>query len=73
MNMTELWFLRNILDADEETLLTLGKLTVRTAKFGYEECRVEIGDQGYLVKHKTWISGIKPKNNIVFHVQKYKS
>ncbi len=77
LNMTELWFLRNTIDSGDRTVTTTtGEVAVRTTRFGYDECYVDIGDQRYLLKHKTWVSGeefVRPNPNIVFYVQKHKN
>jgi len=78
MNMTELWFLRNTIDSGDGTvkIATFGELTVRTPKFGYDECYIDIEDQRYLLKHKTWVSSehfLMPQANIVFYVRKHKN
>lgn len=79
MNMTELWFLRHTIDRDEYDLDRDG-IQVRAekcgTKFGYDECYIDIEDQRYLVKHKTWVGGehlLPPVINIVFYVRKHKN
>ena len=74
--MTELWFLRNTIDSGNGAITSTAEIAVRTARFGFDECHIDIADQRYLLKHKTWVSGellIPPTKNIVFYVQKYKN
>ena len=74
--MTELWFLRNTIDSGDGTVRTTNEFAVRTARFGYDECYIDIADQRYLLKHKSWVSGeemIPLTKNIVFYVQKHKN
>ena len=74
--MTELWFLRNTIDSGElPWAIPFMEQTVKTRKFGYDECYVDIEDQRYLIKHKSHVSNelfIPPRYNIVFFVQKHK-
>ena len=75
MNMTELWFLRHTIDAGEGEVLLFAEMAVRTPKFGYEECYVDVENTRYLVKHKTWIGARSDGDcrNMVFYVQKHKT
>lgn len=75
MNLTELWFLRNTIDSGDGSVSATGEFAVQTTRFGYDECYVDIEDQRYLVKHKTWVSGeefVRPNPNVVFYVQKHR-
>ncbi len=69
MNMTELWFLRNTIDSNNYTVLAIDDPRIKrlTPKFGYNQCHIFVEDQGYLIKHKNWISS---EDFIVFHVSK---
>jgi len=78
--MTELWFLKESIGTkDIEVSSAAGDyfMQVRTPKFGYDECYIDIDDTRYLVKHRTesgpthggsW-NGI----NVVFFVRKHKN
>lgn len=80
INTTELWFLREALACGNYDMSIVG-YEVRTPKFGYEECYIDISDTRYLVKYKTWAytrealpaSHPAPGNdkNIIFYVQKH--
>jgi len=77
MNMTELWFLRNTLDAGGGKVSPFAELTVTTPKFGYDQCYVDVDTTRYLIKHKTWAEAtphgsLKDMLNVVFYVQKHK-
>ena len=73
---TELWFLKEQMESGA-LKLRRKDITVRTPKFGYEECYVDIGDQRYLVKYKTWAgewegARLNTMKHVIFYVQKFK-
>jgi hypothetical protein len=81
MNMTELWFLKESVASGTYDFATdSAGYTVRTPKFGYDECYIDIDDTRYLVRHRTqisneganWGSSVAPNKNVIFYIQKFK-
>ena len=74
LSMTELWFLRHTIDSGGGVVSPFAELSVRTPKFGYDECYVDIDDRRYLIKHKTRAGGTwETCKNVVFFVRKHKN
>ena len=77
MSMTELWFFKETIDGGGiDMARTPSGYEVRTPKFGYNECYVNIEDQRYLVKHRTDAAeshggSWNGTRNVVFFVQKH--
>ncbi len=79
MNETELWFLLETITTGEHDTEHHG-IEVRDQRFGYSECFIDIVDQRYKFKYKSWVAGDDPPHtpyrgktdNIIFYVQKYK-
>jgi len=76
MSSTELWFFKEHIQSGEYGLKSAG-VEVRTPKFGYEECYIDINDTRYLVKHRTNAGSIDGtldgKRRVVFYVRKHKN
>ena len=71
--MTELWFLQSIIDS-AAGLIEFINPSIQDSKFGYDECYIDIGDQRYLIKHKTWrlpYTYLGAHDNIIFYVHKF--